>query len=411
MPLALLGALALSVAFTQAAVAGTVSMEVDAAGTGTVRFVAGAGEANRVVITLSSEPYGVVITDSGAPVLAGQRCTSLSAYTVRCDRPPEGGLAVYPDVILGDRDDKLASRSGFGFRGYGGPGNDRLLGSPETDVLDGGGGRDQLYGGGSQDFLTDGDLDGMAGNAAPGSDILDGGRGPNDTVSYDQRSVPVNVDIRDPGPDGAVGEADTVRGIEHVTGGSGSDRLAGDDRANDIKGGGGADRLIGRGGNDSFYGHLGLGARFIPDEGADSFSCGLGRDLIYPVEAYDFVQRDCERVGRDDERFDFYFRPYPIRTQGTRAIFKIGCPYDLDGVYDYPTTCHGQLKLIEATGPGRLLGRGTIASGDYERSVPVRLTDTGMRLARRKQGVLAVVQVRGRNLGRTAWTIRLKLRR
>ena len=76
-----------------------------------------------------------------------------------------------------------------------------------------------------------------------------------------------------------------MRGIEHVTGGSGSDRLAGDDRANDIKGGGGADRLIGRGGNDSFYGHLGLGARFTPDEGADSFSCGLGRDLIYPVEA------------------------------------------------------------------------------------------------------------------------------
>jgi hypothetical protein len=409
---AVLSVLAWSVAVTQTAMAGTVSVHVEQA-IGSVRFVAGAGEANRVVITVSREPYGVVITDSGAAVVAGEFCTSLDAHTVRCHPPPESSLSPYPDVMLGDLDDEVSSGSGFGFRGYGGPGNDRLLGSPDGDTLDGGGGRDALYGGNGRDFLTDGDLDGMAGDGAPGPDILDGGPGP-DSVTYGQRTVAVDIDTGDPGPDGALGEGDTVLNLEQITGGSGADRLAGDDGANTFQGGGGADRLIGRGGNDFFRGDFDpVAVRVTPDEGADSFACGPGEDLISPIEAVDFVEGSCETVASHDERFNKYFRPYPSRMRGTTVIFRLGCPFDFENVEDdLPTRCDGRLKITQATRRGRLLGRGELAPGRHnERSVAVRLTDTGKRLARRNQGVLAVIRVRGHNLGPAAWTIRLKLPR
>ena len=402
---------ALSAPFTQTALAGTVSLQVEGEGNDQVVFVADPGEANRVVITLSTEPPGLVVADAGALVVAGAFCTPLDSRTVRCDRRPGGNLSVYPDVRLGDLDDELSSRSGFGFQGYGGPGDDRLIGSPASDLLDGGGGRDELRGGGAQDFLTDGDRDGLAGDGAPGPDILDGGGGLADTVSYAQRSDTVNIDLEHPAGDGAIGEGDTIVDVEHIVGGSGEDRLAGDGRRNLLQGGGGADRLIGRGRNDAFYGTLTFTQpTFAPDEGPDSFSCGPGRDLILPVEADDFVRPDCETVGSDDGRLSYVFRPYPSRTQGATAIFRIGCPFDIENLEDErPTRCHGRIMITEAARRRRLLGRGEIASGRDERAVHVALTDAGERLAKRRRGVLAVIRVRGRNLGPTAWTIRLKL--
>jgi Ca2+-binding RTX toxin-like protein len=82
-------------------------------------------------------------------------------------------------IILGDGDDVLQPTISSALRAKGGPGQDRLHGSTRFDVLDGGGERDELRGDGGDDLLRDGDS-----GRAPDGDLLDGGAGNADWVSY-----------------------------------------------------------------------------------------------------------------------------------------------------------------------------------------------------------------------------------
>jgi hypothetical protein len=92
--------------------------------------------------------------------------------------------------------------------------------------------------------------------------------------------------------------------------------------------------------------------------------------------------------------------------------FLIGCPIYEEGNV---RPCRGLLKLHEAAGDRRLLGRAswrTSESIGRPRTVRVRLTATGRRLARRRGGVLATVSFRDTTANPPfAWTIPLRARR
>ncbi len=104
---------------------------------------------------------------------------------------------------------------------------------------------------------ADGD-DMLIGNGA--GDVLAGGAG-TDTASYATNGVAQGVTVTLDGEnnDGTGGgsEGDNVVGTENVTGGSGDDKLVGNQRPNDLRGAGGADVIVGGGGNDPLDGGTG----------------------------------------------------------------------------------------------------------------------------------------------------------
>lgn len=132
----------------------------------------------------------------------------------------------------------------------GGAGGDTLTGNAVGNVLSGGGGNDVLSGGAGADQLVGG----------LGRDTLDGGAG-FDTVSFADKTTSVvltlNGAVNATASIGGVAE-DTVRNVEHIQGGSGSDTFTGDAGINYIIAGLGNDIVRGGGGNDVLYGDGGL---------------------------------------------------------------------------------------------------------------------------------------------------------
>ena len=295
--------------------------------------------------------------DTGADRMAGGPGFDTANYTARTgpvtvvlDGTPFDGAAGEGDDVGGDVE-----------RVLGGAGDDRLVGNPAGNDLRGGGGNDQLDGGLGADGLSGGpgrdtanfstrggavavsldnqpgdgeggegdnvaadveDVLGGAGNDAlvgsaaandlrggDGDDALDGGAGGDalsggggtDIADYSARggSVTVDFDGRD---DGETDERDDVHGdVENVTGGSGDDRLMGDERANGLRGGDGNDGIDGGPGEDALVG--GDGADLIvggPD--VDELEGGPGNDKI------DALDRRAEVIrcgtGRDGAKSD-----------------------------------------------------------------------------------------------------------
>ncbi|ATQ70597.1 calcium-binding protein [Methylosinus trichosporium] len=135
---------------------------------------------------------------------------------------------------------KTVTVSGDLAKGFGGDGNDTLIGNGAGNLLKGGRGNDLLIGG-------------------AGADTLDGGAGV-DTADYGDKTsavaVTLNGAINATVTVGGVAE-DTIRNIENVTGGAASDTLTGDDAANLLSGGNGNDLLKGAGGADILDGGAG----------------------------------------------------------------------------------------------------------------------------------------------------------
>jgi Ca2+-binding RTX toxin-like protein len=157
----------------------------------------------------------------------------------------------------------------------GGSGNDTLVGNSGDNVLNGGPGNDYLAGGPGNDTLTGG----------PGSDTMRGGGG-NDIVSYLDHTSSVSVALGNgvaTTNNGSVGENDTIYpDIQTVIGGTGADRLIGNNQNNVlwapstsaadwIEGGAGNDTLIGGNGNDIIMG----------EGGSDIITGGKGKDILY----------------------------------------------------------------------------------------------------------------------------------
>ncbi|MCA3344939.1 MAG: hypothetical protein ING24_21210 [Roseomonas sp.] len=130
-------------------------------------------------------------------------------------------------------------------RGFGGSGNNFLLGNANNNELVGGDGGDTISGYDGADTLDGGS----------GDDSLNGDGG-TDLVSYVEMTSSVTVSIADGIAIGAGGN-DTLIGFENVLGGVGADCLLGNTLANHLIGSDGDDTLEGAAGNDLLDGSSG----------------------------------------------------------------------------------------------------------------------------------------------------------
>ncbi|MEL7244855.1 MAG: calcium-binding protein, partial [Cyanobacteria bacterium J06573_2] len=126
-------------------------------------------------------------------------------------------------------------------------GDNDFQGTENNDLLDGGEGNDTLTG-----LAGDDTLDGGAGN-----DSLDGSDG-IDTVTYENDSAAVQVNLATQTATDGFGGNDTLLNIENVVGSAFADSIIGDAQDNNLSGGAGDDTLEGGVGNDILDGSDGV---------------------------------------------------------------------------------------------------------------------------------------------------------
>jgi hypothetical protein len=248
-----------------------------------VRYTAGVGEANAVVLT-PGERHAIVVLDragvepgpgceraaDGDPTLAICRG---SEYT-----PPRVELA------LGDGDDAADARAiDNRLTASGGDGDDVLDGSANLTTLEGGDGADVLRAGAGRVSLDGG----------PGPDELVGGPRGDDEVSYRERATAVVADLDGDRDDGAAGEGDLIGAdVEEIVGGAGADRLTGSPRRDQLYGGPGGDVVAGAGGDDWLDG----------GPGDDRLEGGDGDDLLWASSGeHDDRERNVLEAGAGED--------------------------------------------------------------------------------------------------------------
>lgn len=128
----------------------------------------------------------------------------------------------------------------------GGAGNDTLDGQGGNDTINGFAGDDTLLGGPGDDIL----------NGGEGADDLQGGGGTN-TVTYQDATSRVAVDLVLPANNDGEAIGDTYGGIQNVIGSDFDDRIIGSFGANDLRGGDDDDQIAGRAGDDQLFGQNG----------------------------------------------------------------------------------------------------------------------------------------------------------
>ncbi len=237
----------------------------------------------------------------------------ISATTVRAEFSVPGGLLPIPlniPIPLIDQPDDTATPD-TAPTPMGTAGDDNLPGTPGADVLEGLGGNDALFG-----YAGDDTLRGGAGNdtlnGGPGADVLDGGPG-SDHVFYLSSERGVLVRLHDArGVRFGEAEGDTLTGIEHLTGSSFNDILAGDGENNTINGEGGDDTLYGgpEGGDDIMNGGDG-DDRIFGGKGDDTLTGGEGNDLLKAGAGDDTLIADGNDMdvlygGDGKDRFQFF---------------------------------------------------------------------------------------------------------
>jgi Ca2+-binding RTX toxin-like protein len=140
---------------------------------------------------------------------------------------------------------------------------DLMIGSDVSDRLEGEDGDDTLQGLGGEDLLVGG----------PGNDRLEGGDGSRDEAGFRTARVGVDVDLTTGTASGQ--GADTVVGVEDVTGSAFGDLLYGDAAANDLIGWDGDDQIAGLAGDDFLLGERGNDA-LDGGDGTDTCDGGSG---------------------------------------------------------------------------------------------------------------------------------------
>ncbi len=166
----------------------------------------------------------------------------------------------------------------------GGADNDTLDGGTENDVLDGGEGDDRLFGRQGNDMLTGG----------AGADTLNGGSG-IDTIDYSASGSGIDVNLNRTGAQsGGDAEGDiTNTNIENVIGSGFADTLVGVNTVtgnNVLEGRAGNDTLNGRAGADTLVGGAGSDTLTGGTE-ADVFVLGLGEGTDTILDFQDGVDQ------------------------------------------------------------------------------------------------------------------------
>ncbi|PJK27668.1 beta strand repeat-containing protein, partial [Minwuia thermotolerans] len=184
-----------------------------------------------------------------------------------------------------------------------GAGNDLADGGAGADTIQGEAGDDDIAGEAGDDVLQGGDgSDTLAGGA--GADTLDGGNG-IDTADFAEDTGAVSVDLVAGTASDGFGGADSLTGIENVTGSGFADAIGGDAAANLLAGGAGADTISGGDGTDTLSGGDGAdtldggsGADVIDGgAGADSLNGGAGDDTLDGGDGVDTADYAAETAG------------------------------------------------------------------------------------------------------------------
>ncbi len=158
-------------------------------------------------------------------------------------------------------------------------GADLLLGRP--------GAADAAYGLGGADTVRSGEgADTIFATINDGDDFYHGGAGANDVYDISATSADsvINLALATSAEIGA----DTLRSIEHVNGGEGSDAIIGNSASNRLDGRGGADTLRGNDGDDELIGGAGDDS-LNGGNGADEMRGGIGNDVYVVNEADDYI--------------------------------------------------------------------------------------------------------------------------
>ena len=211
--------------------------------------------------------------EGGGDVLRGGGGFDLVLFGLRVEASLATGTAI------GEGADRLLQVEGLSgaistphddvFTGNGG--NNYLSGGAGQDMLSAGEGDDRVYGGGGDDRVGGGQGNDTLGGDA-GSDILDAGPGILDSASYlsSPGAVAVNLATGRASGDGA----DTVAGLEAISGSQFADQLTGDRRSNALFGNAGNDNMAGGPGSDFLGG--GPGRNSLAGNAGSDF-CLLGR--------------------------------------------------------------------------------------------------------------------------------------
>ncbi|WP_386685131.1 M10 family metallopeptidase C-terminal domain-containing protein [Loktanella sp. R86503] len=217
-------------------------------------------------------------------------------------------------------------------QGYGGNGDDYIMGNGGRNRLVGSGGDDRIIGNAGGDWIGGG----------LGDDIVSGGSG-NDVV---------------------YGHS----GDDRVEGGSGNDLLGGQNGDDRLAGGDGDDRLFGQHGDDRLYGDLGAdlltggtGADiFVFRRESDSGTTAATRDTIADFQIgqdridLSYLDGNARRTG--DQAFDFVGRVAfdgadgqgDVRAQSARGGVMVMVDLDGDGAADMHIMVNG-VAVLQAT--------------------------------------------------------------
>ena len=188
------------------------------------------------------------------------------------------------DELYGDTGDDFIIGNAGGDTIYGGDGNDIIYGDDTggnavagQDNLNGGNGDDILYGGAKADVLAGGaGNDRLYGGLA--DDNLSGGDGNDILLGDDQGGTGGDKLFGDNGDDQLFGMA----GADQLDGGSGADLVDGGDGNDALKGGIGNDRLVGGAGDDNLNGGDDIDTAVFSGNRAD-YLIGINADGTYQV--------------------------------------------------------------------------------------------------------------------------------
>jgi Ca2+-binding RTX toxin-like protein len=291
----------------------------------TLTYAAGAGEANRVTVTVERETVELpdvgdfteltwLVTETAAPLVAGEGCTSIDPHHASCPAP-RSPRDVAVAIALGDGNDwGSAAAACFyieepedGFTSCqttlrGEAGNDTLFATDDDDVsndLSGGVGHDTLHGGGylrggpGRDRLLGDGYDEGTFAGGPGADIVRG-TGGGDTIYGDNPSRGCGIRaLARGGGDRLFGGV----GPDFIAGCGGNDLVHGGPGRDDLDGSAGADRLVGGRARDDLDAGAGNDTLYARDGRADTLFGWRGTDRARIDRGLD-ARRSVERLLR-----------------------------------------------------------------------------------------------------------------